>query len=328
VLGSSQRLRAQILPRLNRSTRGRHTSTWPVSKSGPTARQFNYRPPSPSRLDSTQIARSSRPFSSPGTTSAAGHLVSKGPWLAADGPFNPSFSPVYCPEACSAIGSKTRTGAAHSWPATTRSKHPRATRPAVSEPKTSSVSNWHAPRMDSGVCLCCLPGASPVPRTNILSFHRRACSLRARGRASLTHRDAPVLLTPFAIKITAAHRRFQASLPDLIEQKPGSCNLLILRSDWNLTTDRPRSWVQPTSADCIIATNAKPLPEGLAPPRRYSSAISLSKGSESRTSRESIRPYLPGLPLRLWHRSRKAGVRCWREIEPFFHARFEASVGF
>jgi hypothetical protein len=44
----------------------------------------------------------------------------------------------------------------------------------------------------------------------------------------------------------------------------------------------------------------------------------LWKGSKSRTSGGSqIRPYLPGIPLRLWHRSRKAGVRGWRD-QAFF----------
>src|SRR5215472_10233117 len=53
VLGSSRRLWAEILPRLDYSNRGRHTSTWPVYLSGPTARHSQYRPSSPSHLQFT-----------------------------------------------------------------------------------------------------------------------------------------------------------------------------------------------------------------------------------------------------------------------------------
>jgi putative intracellular protease/amidase len=114
------------------------------------------------------------------------------------------------------------------------------------------------------LCLCCLPRAVPVPRTDIGHFTEELVR-SALGGAPRTDGDAPVLLTPFAIQITAAHRRFHASLPDFVEQKPGSCNLLILRSDWNLTTDKVFSggfaqpWVHFSREHLRLVETSKPI---------------------------------------------------------------------
>src|SRR5262249_6926277 len=57
----------------------------------------------------------------------------------------------------------------------------------------------------------------------------------------------------------------------------------------------------PASADCTIAPNGKPPPEGWLLEAATPLAVSLSMESKSRTSGESnpqIRPHLPGIPLR------------------------------
>ena len=116
--------------------------------------------------------------------------------------------------------------------------------------KNCSSSNWHASRMDSGV-IPLLPPSAPL-RTRIQSFPRSAPSLRARHAHRAHMETCPYLLTSFAIEITATHRRLLPSLCDSVHQKLSSCNLLILRSDCNLTNDNSAS---PLPADSGVMAN-------------------------------------------------------------------------